>query len=1001
MQRWTQRRLLYPLAIFAIIAPTVVMGLFGAYALRDIELRPAQYRKELQDVQAAVDDALEARLTQLAVAPPLDERDALRAADEVDAYFALPQRSVASRSLVGLRGQLKHSNGLDARDESMPSALADIIAGLDALDPQTAAVRGTYTLPRGSPSRPDDIWVVYFQPATRGYVAWKLIPAEVERVVRVQLDELNRAGLDNDSLSVQLINRSDLAITWQPGQRYENLGFAPVHSGLLPDRFISLQLDTDRQFLKDSALLGTIFIVLAVLCVPIVASATLMAVHMILREASEARKKVDFVSNVTHELKTPLTSIRMFVETLKLGRVKDESQREACLEVIMNETDRLGALIDHVLSFSKVENQVKKYNMEPNNLTQVLRDTVALFRGQMEVVTGEIRLKVLPGLPAEAVFDKDGIREVLLNLLSNAIKYSADEKFVTVSVGVAERDLWFSVQDKGIGIPEEDLERIFEKFYRVDQDLSRNVDGTGLGLAICKEIIQAHRGRIHVQSVLGKGSTFTVVIPYVPSPAMSTRKLRNRRIVADGEVSDDTGVESRPALDPAGRVAGMFVTGLLAASIAGGAVFWPGQDAAVLAQDIDEFDEEGPELERPRPAATLRDRPAEDRQGREWARRNTGPSVRPMIVSDGAMIAHTLAPDGERYYFYRPTDGHTESAPRYRLYAVGPDRPETRVADTGAASDPPLFLEDGRIAYLTRRFDLNEDGVVNELDPATLVVAGRDGSNARNVLTLEAGEVPLRFWQEDRRLLVAVPGSGGVHDVDGWIVSVNPSTGERTRVTRGVDVPFVLQDGRLVVARLQPRQDAGPLPTRGVQPRVERDEDDAPQPPSLLEPLEYHIVEPETGTSELLIRPPEATRLHVRGEGSYFGTQVRATERRRTPQHPAAVQPVWPDSDILIVDDAQHRDIRSPNPRYSYKALAWVEGAGLLVIERGNLGSRLLLMDRSLSTHRIAEFSLFATGFQATPDGRMVTWLEVEDTDENGYLEPWTDHARPYYLRLD
>src|SRR5690606_29220254 len=181
----------------------------------------------------------------------------------------------------------------------------------------------------------------------------------------------------------------------------EELGYVLVHRTLLPSRYVALKVDTRKQLLDDDTVLSTIYIIIAVLCVPIVASATLMVVHMILREASEARKKVDFVSNVTHELKTPLTSIRMFVETLKLGRVKDEGQVQACLEVIMTETERLGALIDHVLSFSKVENQVKKYNMQPNNIAQVVRDTVGLFKAQMANVQGEVRLKMLPGLPSQ------------------------------------------------------------------------------------------------------------------------------------------------------------------------------------------------------------------------------------------------------------------------------------------------------------------------------------------------------------------------------------------------------------------------------------------------------------------------------------------------------------------------------------------------------------------------------------------------------------------------
>jgi signal transduction histidine kinase len=116
---------------------------------------------------------------------------------------------------------------------------------------------------------------------------------------------------------------------------------------------------------------------------------------------------------------------------------------------------------------------------------------------------------------------------VLLNLLSNAIKYSGDDKFVTVMVGIDRNDLFIEVADRGIGIPAEDQTRIFEKFYRVDQALSRKVDGTGLGLAICKEIVQAHGGRIALESVWGKGSRFTIFIPYKRG---STRKPTNTRV---------------------------------------------------------------------------------------------------------------------------------------------------------------------------------------------------------------------------------------------------------------------------------------------------------------------------------------------------------------------------------------------------------------------------------------------------------------------------------------
>ncbi|MCB9933325.1 MAG: hypothetical protein H6841_07885 [Planctomycetes bacterium] len=512
VKRWSQRRLLYPIAIFAIIAPTVVMGLFGAYALREIELRPSLYREELRNVQEGLNLELEQRISELRLGPPANEADLERVSGEVRTYFANYNRAFASRCYYGIDGKVRGSHSLDGKSNlAVPPVLQDVL-NTTSQNPPSGLTRESFTLNWFGGQRREPVpYVVYFDGASRGFLAWELLPTEIDRLVNGYLE---RVDLENDSLVLQTTDRANLDWRTRPNDRYETLGFVPVHNELLPSRFVVLKLDADRQFYKDSKLLSSIFVIIAVLCVPIVASATLMVVHMILRESSEARKKVDFVSNVTHELKTPLTSIRMFVETLKLGRVKNPEQVNACLDTIMTETDRLGALIDHVLSFSKVENQVKKYNFQLANLPQVVRDTIGLFRAQMSGQDGEIRLKVLPGVPSEATFDKDAIREVVLNLLSNAIKYSGDDKFVTVLVGVDRNDLFVEIADRGVGIPPEDQARIFEKFYRVDQALSRKVDGTGLGLAICKEIVQAHDGRITVESMWGKGSRFTVYIPY-------------------------------------------------------------------------------------------------------------------------------------------------------------------------------------------------------------------------------------------------------------------------------------------------------------------------------------------------------------------------------------------------------------------------------------------------------------------------------------------------------
>lgn len=520
VKRWSQRRLLYPIAIFAIIAPTVVMGLFGAYALREIELRPSLYREELRNVQDGLNIELEHRISELRLNPPANDADLPRVSDEVKKYFANYNRAFAARCFYGISGRVKGSHSVDGQSNlPVPVVLQDALTTM-AQSPKQGVIRESLSVNWSSDERREPTPYVVYQDAGGGFLAWELIPSEIDRLVNGYLE---RVDLENDSLVLQPTDRNNLDWRSRPNDRYETLGFVPVHAELLPTRFVVLKLDADRQFYKDSKLLSSIFVIIAVLCVPIVASATLMVVHMILRESSEARKKVDFVSNVTHELKTPLTSIRMFVETLKLGRVKNPEQVNACLDTIMTETDRLGALIDHVLSFSKVENQVKKYNFQLANLPKVVRDTISLFRAQMSGQDGEIRLKILPGVPSEATFDKDAIREVVLNLLSNAIKYSGDDKFVTVMVGVDRNDLFIEVADRGVGIPPEEQSRIFEKFYRVDQALSRKVDGTGLGLAICKEIVQAHDGRITVESMWGKGSRFTVYIPYKRAKAPTRR----------------------------------------------------------------------------------------------------------------------------------------------------------------------------------------------------------------------------------------------------------------------------------------------------------------------------------------------------------------------------------------------------------------------------------------------------------------------------------------------
>jgi two-component system phosphate regulon sensor histidine kinase PhoR len=221
----------------------------------------------------------------------------------------------------------------------------------------------------------------------------------------------------------------------------------------------------------------------------------------------------DFVANVSHELKTPITSIKGFVETLLDGAVRDPLDSERFLRIVAKQADRLHAIIEDLLSLSKIEEKEdsEAIALEAGPVRPVLESAVhacqtAAAEHQISVrleCDGQLRAKLNPLLLEQAV----------VNLLDNAIKYSEPGREVKISAEAAEGEVLVHVADRGCGIADEHVPRIFERFYRVDRARSRKLGGTGLGLAIVKHIVQAHRGRITVDSTLGVGSTFTIHLP--------------------------------------------------------------------------------------------------------------------------------------------------------------------------------------------------------------------------------------------------------------------------------------------------------------------------------------------------------------------------------------------------------------------------------------------------------------------------------------------------------
>jgi signal transduction histidine kinase len=234
--------------------------------------------------------------------------------------------------------------------------------------------------------------------------------------------------------------------------------------------------------------------------------------RLLRRETEMARLKSDFVANVSHDLKTPLSVIRMFGETLELGRVPDDAGRREYYRVITRESERLTRLIDNVLDFSRIEGGRQRYEPVPTPVEPLVRETLEAFAYPLEQHGFKVEVNVAADLP-EVPMDADAVGQALANLIDNAVKYSAAERVIVIGARLEGARLAISVADHGIGIPPAEHARIFEKFYRVGQSETQGRRGSGVGLALVRHIAEAHGGEVSVESAPGRGSRFTLWLP--------------------------------------------------------------------------------------------------------------------------------------------------------------------------------------------------------------------------------------------------------------------------------------------------------------------------------------------------------------------------------------------------------------------------------------------------------------------------------------------------------
>jgi signal transduction histidine kinase len=253
------------------------------------------------------------------------------------------------------------------------------------------------------------------------------------------------------------------------------------------------------------------FLILGVLSV-LMFGGLVLTYRSVNKQVALARLKSDFVSNVSHELRTPLALIRLYAETLELGRITTDDKKHEYYSIIRKESERLTALINNILDFSRIEAGRKEYDFRETDIAELVRNTLDSYRFQIEQQGFALEEQIEPGIPKVRV-DREAIARALVNLVNNALKYSDTEKFLGVKLYREKSMLKLEVSDRGIGIERNEQARIFEKFYRTCDPLVHNTKGSGLGLSLVRHITHAHGGEVEVESTPGRGSKFTLSLP--------------------------------------------------------------------------------------------------------------------------------------------------------------------------------------------------------------------------------------------------------------------------------------------------------------------------------------------------------------------------------------------------------------------------------------------------------------------------------------------------------
>jgi signal transduction histidine kinase len=538
MQRWSERPRMLVLML-AVIVPAAALIVASAYHLRSIQREKAVeavIQRDYQQVLAIAEKRIAERAYEMTEAaknkfPDVDHADDLEGFLETQPDIAHAFMWKGEGDLVFL-SQPRRMGEAEFRDEGKKLASNvgnwfDVGSKEYALKlKKFAAIEGREVYITSNWIPKGDKWqyqsLVLFvprgsspeHPALAGFVydsdflATKFFPQALNTVLPNQDPEdtsrpqpaiMVRTAKENSPLAS--------SICWDGGVPEVERGFESVFPGLI----LGIKLRGTTIETMSNKFLRTNFLILGVLSL-LMAGGMWLTYRNVSRELALAKLKSDFVSNVSHELRTPLALIRLYAETLELGRLSTPAKQHEYHEIIRKESERLTALINNILDFSRIEAGKKEYNFRETDVADLVRSTLESYRFEIEQNGFRFEEEIEGNLPPLQV-DREAIARSLLNLVNNAVKYSSDEKYLGVYLYRQNGGVNLEVVDHGIGIPPNEQPKIFEKFYRVGDPLVHNTKGSGLGLSLVRHIVLAHGGEVAVESTPGKGSKFIITLP--------------------------------------------------------------------------------------------------------------------------------------------------------------------------------------------------------------------------------------------------------------------------------------------------------------------------------------------------------------------------------------------------------------------------------------------------------------------------------------------------------